>query len=170
MKTLLLSALLSVAAATGALAQDMTKIAVLDAQQVVNDTGAAKRAIDSLTKKRDAAQKKIDEMEKPLLKKREELEGKRATLSREEFTAQEDALRKDLRDFRTKAQNIQEELDKDNMKLRKEITDVVRAVTEEIAKEKGYTMVFPKNLLFYVSGANDITAEVLKKANAKLDK
>lgn len=144
-------------------------IAVLDAQQVINNTNAAKRAVENLTKEREAAQKKVEELETPLIQKREDLEAKKSVLSEEDFMAEQANLRNEIRAFRLEAQTIQEALERKNLTYRKEISDVVKEVVADYSKEKGYDVVLPKALLFYATDAADISDDILKRANNKLD-
>jgi Skp family chaperone for outer membrane proteins len=155
--------------AANALAAEL-KVAMLDAQQVINDTNAAKKAVSSLQAKRDAAQKQIDGMEAPLLEKRKKLAAD-TTLTGDKAKAAEDSFGKEVAQFREKAINIQRDLDDANLTARKRIADAVKGVVEQIAKEKGYDLVVPKSVILY-NNANvpDISAETLKRANAILDK
>lgn len=145
-------------------------IAVIDAAAVVNETNAAKRAIDVLRKKTEEAQGRIDKMEAELEEKRQQLEKKRDVLSEEIFEKEKMELSREFRDFRNKAQQIQEGLDEENMGLRKEITDEIRAVVEEIAKERNLDIVIAENLLIYSKNTIDISDEVLKRVNKRLDR
>ena len=146
-------------------------VAVFDAQQVINGTNAAKRAVTELTSKRNAAQARIDALEKPLIEKQEKLRGQQSVMAADKFQAAQTEFAKELKTFRTQAQKIQNDLDEQNMKLRKEIADAVRTAVEGIAKEKGYDMVLPKAVTFYTSAAvADISTEVLSRANKTLDK
>ena len=145
-------------------------IAVLDANEVINQTNAAKRAIDQLTKKRDAAQQRIQKMETTFTEQKRKLEDQSSVMNAEQLNTAQADLRKDFLKFRAEAQSIQEELDRENLTLRKTIADTVRTVVEQMAKERKYDVVLPKNLLFYSTDAVDISNEVLKRANAALDK
>lgn len=145
------------------------KVATLDAQQVINDTNAAKRAVSSLQAKRDAAQKQIDGMEAPLLEKRKKLADQ--NLTGDKAKTAEEAFGKEVAEFREKAINIQRDLDQANLTARKQIADAVKTVVDTIAKEKGYDLVLPKSVLLYNTGnVPDISADTLKRANAILDK
>ncbi len=167
LKPILLSVTLSLAVLTAAQAQT---IATVDAQGIVNQTNAAKRAMKALQKKTDTAQQEINAMEKRIEKQQSNLEKKKGVVSETVFMDEQDKLRSSLREYRNKAQAIQEDIDRSNMKLRKEITDVVRAVVEEVAKEEGYEAVIANSLLLYSKENIDISDEVLKRANQKLDK
>lgn len=168
----ILAIAMAVAVVAGAQAQaKVQNIAVFDAQQVINNTNAAKRAISELTGKRNAAQSKIDALEKPLLDKQQKLRGQQGVMAADKFQQAQADFAKELNDFRQQAQKIQSDLDEQNMKLRKTIADAVKLAVESIAKEKGYDIVLPKGVTFYTStGVADISNEVLARANKALDK
>lgn len=148
-----------------------TKVAVLDTQEVVNSTNAAKRAVESLKKQRDDAQKKINAMEAPLIEKQKKLVDQRAVMAADKFAEAEGALRKEVGQFRAQAVSLQENLAKENARLFKSIADAVRNASEAIAKEKGYDLILPKSVIIYSSaGVADISADVLSRANTALDK
>ncbi len=167
-----LALVMAVAAVVGANAQAKTPtIAVFDAQQAINGTNAAKRAISELTGKRNAAQSKIDALEKPLLDKQQKLRSQQGVMAADKFQQAQADFAKELNDFRQQAQKIQNDLDEQNMKLRKTIADAVKVSVEGIAKEKGYDIVLPKGVTFYTSpNVVDISTEVLARANKVLDK
>lgn len=147
------------------------KVAVFDAQQVMNATNAAKKAVASLTSKQEAAQGKIDALKKPLMEKQKKLREQQTVMAADKFQTAQEAFTKDLMEFRTKAAEIQDGLDEENARLRKQISDVVRSTVEQIAKQKGYDLVVPKGMTFYAAPTiADISADVLEKANKALDK
>jgi outer membrane protein len=145
------------------------KVAVFDAQNVINNTAAAKRAVSSLKSKRESAQKRINDLEAPLLQKRQQLAEQQGVLAADKFKAAQESFAKDLAGFRAQALGIQEDLDKENLKFRKQISDAVRDVVAEIAKAKGYDVVLPKSVTFFAAPTvPDISSEVLTKVDAKL--
>jgi Skp family chaperone for outer membrane proteins len=145
-------------------------IVVLDVVEIVNQTKAHKRAEQALLKERDKAQSKIEKLEKPLIEKRRRLEERRSMLSQEQFLEEQADLRKEVRQFRAEAQSIQEALQREILKRRKEIVDAINSVVAELAKEKGYEVVLPQNVLLYAADSVDISGEVLKRTNQKLGK
>jgi outer membrane protein len=154
--------------ASNVLAQN---IATLDSLHVVNQTGAAKRALENLKKQRDAAQAKINQLEAPLIAKQKQLAEQQSAMSADKLKAEQEAFRKQAEAFRAEASKIQENLQQEGLKMRKNIAEAVSAVVAEIAKEKGYDLVIPKAAVVYAGPkVLDISDEVLKRANAKLDK
>lgn len=164
-------------AATGLLAQPVLaqtaagSVATLDTLQVVNQTNAAKRALESLKGKRDAAQAKINQLEAPLLAKQKQLAEQQSSMDAAKLKTEQEAFRKQAADFRNQASQIQDGLQEEGLKLRKTIADAVTAAVADIAKEKNYDLVIPKSMVVFSSAkVVDISDEVLKRANAKLDK
>jgi outer membrane protein len=147
------------------------KIAVFDATEVMANTNAAKRAAGALEGRVNAAQARINALEKPLLAKQKQLQEQKAVMADDKFQAARAEFGKELNAFRQQAQEIQGGLESENTKLRRQITDGVRTVVGQLAAERKYDLILPKALVFH-SSANvpDVTDEVLKRANALLDK
>lgn len=160
---------LSVLASSG-WAESNKKIAVLDAPSVINRTKAAEDAKEMLRTQTTEAQSKIDEMEKELTKMKEDLEKKRAVMSEETYTEANLKLTQKVREFRNRAQSIQEDLDRQNVLLKKEITDYLADVVKEISKEEGYDVVIAKHLLIFADDSIDISDEVLKRLDKRMTK
>lgn len=173
LKTAFVAAALALAAFVGTASAQAAKpaIAVFDAQQVINGTNAAKRAIADLSSKRNAAQAKIDALEKPLLEKKKQLISQQGVMAADKFQTASADFAKELDGFRSQAVKIQSDLDEQNLKVRKQIAEAVKSAVDSIAKEKGYDVVLPKGVAFY-SSANvpDITTDTLARANKLLDK
>lgn len=169
MKKMIIAALLIAGVAAMPASAKELNIAVLDAQGVINSTNAAKRAVEELKKKTAEGQAKVAEMEKPLVERQNELAEKRSALSPEKYSEMEADLRKDVIKFRAEAQSIQESLDRENVKLRREIAEEVRKVVDEMSEKNGYDLVLPLNGAFFVKDSLNITEEVLKKVNKALD-
>ncbi|MFZ2587226.1 MAG: OmpH family outer membrane protein [Alphaproteobacteria bacterium] len=170
MYKLLTLTVLAASLSVSAMAAEL-KVAVLDGQMVINQTNAAKRAVETLKGARDAAQKQIAALEAPLVDKQKKLADQQKVLAPDKFAAEQQAFQKDVAAFRAKAGGIQTELEKKGLGLRKQIADTVRGIVESLSKQRGYDLVVPKAMVFYTSAnVTDISAEVLAQANAALDK
>lgn len=170
MRKIITTALVLAMVAGAAVAAEL-KVAVLDGPMVINQTNAAKRAVETLKSSRDSAQKQIAALEAPLVDKQKKLVEQQKVLAPDKFAAEQKAFEQDVAAFRAKAEAIQADLEKKGLGLRKQIADTVRTIVDKLAKERGYDLVVSKSMVFS-SSANvpDITAEVLKQANAALDK
>jgi outer membrane protein len=146
------------------------KVAVFDAAEVMTGSNAAKRAAATLESRVEAAQERINGLEKPLLEKQKQLREQAAVMAPDKAREAQAAFTRELAAFRQQAQNIQNDLESENLKLRQRIAAGVRTVVEKMAKEKGYDVVLPKGLVFFSSAAvPDLTQDVLTRTNAVLD-
>lgn len=163
-------AILAVPDSSPAAAQDAIplKIGILDAQVIKRDSKAAK-AMQAELKKKDAAYKaELVQKEKALLQAAQKLAADRKSLSAEEFekrrqelNAQEDQYRKDALARQRQFQALEAN---GNAQITKALIEVVA----EIAKAKGITLVMYKSEVLLTASAYEITAETLKKLDAKL--
>lgn len=171
MKTKLWGLMLAAAAAvTPAWAADM-KVAIFDANVVMNSTNASKRAATRLEARVNEAQKKIADLEKPLVAKQQQLREQQSVMAPDRAKQAQEEFAKELGEFRKKASAIQEELEVENSKLRKQLAEGVRKVVADLAKEREIDLILPKGMVFHASAeVPDLTDEVLKRANALLDK
>lgn len=143
------------------------EIAVLDITQVISQAEASKSAESELEKKRDAAQAKIKEMEAPLIEEKNALDARRAAMSEEQFSQQQNELRKKIRQFRVEVQAMQEDLQQQAVRSRQEIEQAIVEEVDKLAQERGYTIVVPENVLLYSADATDISGEILQRLNAR---
>lgn len=144
------------------------KIAVIDVVKVLNQSNANQKAEKELTAKRDKAQTQINTLEKPILDKQQRLRERRTAMPPEQFEEEQAKLRQEIREYRAQAQTIQEGLQREALKRRKEIADAVDSVVTTIAKAEGYSLVLPKNITVFSMDALDISDAVLADVNKKL--
>ena len=145
-------------------------IAVLDAQEIINNSDAAKEAIKDIDKLRNQSQEMINEMEADLNKKREAYESKQSVLSEDKLMAEQSKLKSEVRTYQVQVQNMQEQISNQVMMHRKEIIEAMRKVVSDIAAEEGYDLVVEKNQLLYNNAGLDITDTVMEQVNARLAK
>lgn len=147
-----------------------TKIAVLDAQGVVAQANAAKRANEILKIDAEEAQKELDKMKEKIKKQDADLVKKKSVLSEAKYKEQEDLLKKDVKAYYAEVQASEENLQRRRAELRQPILDAMRDVTREIAQKEKYTVILPLQMTHFHEDSINITEEVLKRVNKKLDK
>lgn len=159
---------LLVAVAMPAMAE--TNIAIVDIQQIMRDSSAAKSVRTQLESKQKAYQAELKKKEEAMQKEEQSLASQRATLSPEAFE-------KKVNDFRKKATEMQQDvqkkkaaLDKGFEKALNEIQSTVNSIITELAKEKGFNVAIPSGQLLYHEPGMEITSEVLDRLNKKLPK
>ena len=151
-----------------AMAQE--KIAVVDAQRIISESNAAKKAVNELNKMRTSSQAKLEKMEKDINGRTEELKKKRSVMSDDQVLEAETSLKADVRKYRTEVTNLQEQLNNELALRRKEIITALRNVVNDLAAQNKYQMVIDRSQLLYTSSGIDVTDEVMKRVNKALDK
>lgn len=162
--------LLALAMVTSVSAFAGTKIAVLDAQGVIAQANAAKRANEILKIDAEEAQKELDKMKEKIKKQDADLVKKKSVLSESKFKDQENKLKKDVKAYYAEVQASEENLQRRRAELRQPIVDAMREVTREMAKKSKYTVILPLQMTHFHEEGINITADVLKRVNKKLDK
>ncbi len=174
MKPTLFYSLLITAAftfSTPAFAEDAKQsIAVVNIQQIMKDSTAAKTVREQLESKQKSFQATITKKEEELQKEDQELGKQKSVLSK-------DAFEQKARAFRTKATDVQKDVQLKKATLdgafEHSLNDIQKVVTEiiaDIAKEKGFTIAVPTSQILYADKNLDISAEVLDRLNKKLPK
>jgi outer membrane protein len=174
MKRLSLLALLaatSLGLSSPVLAQEAKQtIAVVNIQQVMRDSTAAKSVREQLESKQKAFQADITKKEETLQKEDQELAKQQSVLSKEAFAEK-------AKSFRAKATEVQKEVQAKKALLdsafEHALNDIQKAVNEIIsalAKEKGFVLAVPTSQVLYADDKLDVSKDVLERLNKKLPK
>lgn len=151
---------------TSAAAQSAgNSIVVLNLRKVFASSDAGKSAQKEMEQKVKELQEKFKKDEEALVALQDEIEKKSSVWSEEKKQEKGIEFQKMRRDLRTKQEDAQMELKKlEEQKLgpiRKDLEQVI----EKLAKEKGYSIILPSEVVMYSSEAVDITEEVTKAYN-----
>lgn len=143
-------------------------IVVVDIQQLMGASKAAKSIQEQGKDLRDSYQKKISEIEKNLKAAEKKLVELSQGDSKEDFDKQKAKFQKELADGQKEVADLNRKLDKavgDALnKLRDEIVDIVG----NMATDRGYDLVISRADVVIVTKDMDITAEVMKKLDKEL--
>ncbi len=160
----------AIAFAQPAFAQDKQTIAVVNIQQVMKDSTAAKSVREQLEGKQKNFQSEITKKEEELQKEDKELTKQKTVLAKAAFDDK-------LRSFRTKATDVQKDVQSKKALLdsafEHSLNDIQKVVTDiiaDISKEKGFVIAVPTSQILYADKSLDISAEVLDRLNKKLPK
>lgn len=144
------------------------KIAVVNIQQIMRDSGAAKSVREQLQSKQKSFQSELDAKEKALQKEDQELVKQQANLSKEAFEQKVNAFRQKAMSARQEIQNKKAQLDKGFQGALNQIQTTTLNIVKEVATEKGYNIVLSSSQVLYNGSNMDITGEVLARLNKKL--
>jgi outer membrane protein len=145
------------------------KIAYVDMQRALNQCEAGQEAKKLMTGE-------VEKMQKNLVAKQKEVEKLKEDLEKRGSVMNEIVRREKERDYQAKLrdlQRMQRDFEEDLRRKDREITDRVLRDLEKIIKKMGedgkYTMILERNqpTIIYISGALELTDEVIKIANQK---
>ncbi len=145
------------------------KIGYVDMQRALNQCEAGQEAKKLITSE-------VEKMQKNLVAKQKEVEKLKEDLEKRGSVMNESVRRDKERDYQAKfrdLQRIQRDFEEDLRRKDREVTDRVLLDLAKIIKKIGedgkYTMILEKNqpAIIYISGALELTDEVIKIANQK---
>jgi Skp family chaperone for outer membrane proteins len=167
MKKLFVIALASLSLfATPALAE--TSTGVVNVAKIMHDSKAATSVRNQLQAKQKSFQADLDAKEKALLAEDQ-------ALVKQKDSTDKAAFEKKVKDFRERAateqrgvQSKKAALDKSFAGALEEIQKNVLDIVKQVAAEKKLTLVLSTTQVLYADDSLDVTAEVLKRLDAKL--
>jgi len=143
-------------------------LAMVDAQQLVQNSEAAKSIRTQLEKVRTDYQAAVKTEQEDLQKLDQSVAAQRGTLSADDY-------QKKVQEVRQKAQDLQRDVQQRQAKLgtaeRTALQKVETTITEivnDLRKEKKYTMVMSRIAFIGTTDIPDVTQDVMKRLNEKL--
>lgn len=151
------------------LATATVKVAYVDLQQALQSVDAGKKAKARLEKEVATKRKELEKQQAALQKEAEQFEKKAAILNEGARAKKQAELQKRLLEFQQKAARTQTELQGRERSLTAPLIKELRGIIEGIGKARKYELILEKNesAVLYAQSGSDITAEVIKRFNAK---
>jgi outer membrane protein len=165
--TVFLAALLTLThAAAGEL-----KIAYVDLQKALNESGAGMRAKEELKKEAQKREEELSSRQEELKKLKEEMDKKRSVWNEETRKKKEEEFQTKSQEFQKQYVQYGEELNKKKQETEGKIIEELRVLVDEMAKKNGYTYVFETSMggILYGPVEDDITDELIEAYNKKLE-
>lgn len=147
---------------------DEVKIAVVDVQQVVRNSLAAKDISAQIEKKRLAHQAEIAKQEESLEKRNQELTKQRAVLAPEAFEQKVKEFKAQVADVQRDVQKRRSDLDRIYTNALSEIQKSVFTIISKLSEERGFSIAIPTSQILFAKKELDISDEVLKRLNVQL--
>jgi Skp family chaperone for outer membrane proteins len=160
-------AVLSLSTVTSAKADDF-KVAIIDIQRLQGEAKAAvdiRNQVEALRKTYIAT---LEKEEAALRKEEKALVDNKATMKEDEFRKKAEAFRTELVSKSKAMQEKQAYLDKAVGDALTKLRDEIIKITDEVSKEKAYTLVLTRQSVFYFDKSYNITDDVLKKLDARV--
>ena len=146
-------------------AADATKIGVIDMKKVLSASTAGQKATGIVEEKMKSLQGTLKKDENDLVALKNEMDKKGSAWS--------DAVKQEKgKAFQKKGQEFQEKQDKANLELKKVREDNVNPIlkkleeiVEKVAKNDGYSIILPRNVVLYSSETTDISDKITSELN-----
>jgi outer membrane protein len=148
-------------------AQAGLRIGVVDVQQVLNQSQKGIAMKQKLDQERAARQRELDLRQQEVMKLQAELEKQAPLLSEPAKRERSEAIQKKVRDARRMAEDANRELDKRVREAEVDITREILSLIQDYGKDQGFSIILERSTLHYAAPAVDVTAEVIKRYDAK---
>jgi outer membrane protein len=154
-------------AAPSAEGAQAVRLAVVDMQQVLNQSVRGKAAKQKLDQERTARQREVEARQQELQKMQAELEKQAPVLSEQARRERSETLQRKERDIRRLLEDANRDFTKRVQDAEMEITRDIVLTVQEFGKDQGYTAILERSMLIHFSPAVDVTPEVIKRFDGK---
>lgn len=142
-------------------------IAVIDFQRAVNETNEGKAAQTKLDTMYASKKTEIETKQKELETEIKDFESRAMILSEAARNEARDKLVQKQAAFQQLYMQYEGEMQQTYMTMLQELDQKMRAISEKVAKEKGYDLVIDRAAVVYMGGSTvDMTNELVQRYNA----
>lgn len=143
------------------------RIGIVDVQQVLNQSQKGLGVKQRLDQERAARQKELDARQQEVMKLQTEFEKQAPVLSEQAKRERSDAIQRKVRDVRRIAEDANRDFEKRVREAEMDITREIFGTIQEYGKDQGYTVILERGSVVFGSPAVDLTAEIIKRYDAK---
>jgi len=144
------------------------KVVYIDMKYVLNNSKAGKGAQDYLQKTFKSNQKKFTDMEKSLKKEEQDLLAKKADLSKEDYQAKTDSLRKKVIDYQSQRRLSLEKISTQRADARQKLLAALDPIMNSYIKENDVSVIIDKKNILGGQTNLDITNLMIEKLDKEL--
>jgi Skp family chaperone for outer membrane proteins len=145
-------------------------VAVVDIQAVMGTSEAAKNIKTQIDKLRAGYQQTVQTKNEELRKLEAELQQQRAVLAPDAFQLRQRDFDQKIAEAQKDVQDRRAKIEVAFEKAMQTVETTVTQIVAQIAKENGITLVLPTQAVIHAEPDMNITAEVVKRLNARLTK
>ena len=156
------------AGTSDAKAQESKEIAIVDIQNLLQESKAAVSIQDQLNDQRKSFQKEFSKFEDELKAAEKELASQRSDLSADEFKKKREDFEDQLIKTRSIVQKRKNALDEALKAAMKEVRVEILEIVADLAEKNDYKLVMSRQNVIIVDKEIDITKTVLNKINKSL--
>ncbi len=152
-----------------AAAGDEVKIGYVDLHQALEQSEEGQEIKSQLEREFNQRQQQLDQKQQEVMQKREQMEQQAMMLSDQKRQEMAMELQRDMQELQETYLTLQNELAQQEAQATQQLFERMRAVIEEIGKEKGFTIIIERtetSVLYAVDGL-DLTSELIERFDAK---
>jgi len=146
------------------------KIVYINMEKIMKESKAGKKIIENITKTNEKNIKQFKKIEEQLKKNEEDLIAKKNVLSPEEFQSKLNELRKKIDDYRSKRQNIIQDIAKKRLGASAEFSKKIKPILGDYAAKNDISVIFQKRNIIMGKTELDITDYILKIVDEQISK
>ena len=148
------------------------KIGVVDRKNVMEKYKKAEAEYKKLQGEVDILQKDIDKLSERIQAAKDGFDEEKDSMTPEERVEREDAIQRDYTQYQIELKTKQDEIDRKELRLMKELFSDIDEAVAQIAAEQGYHLVFegsPKSrsAVIYYSTTIDMSQKVIDRLNGE---
>lgn len=146
---------------------DLSKIGLVDFQQILKESSAGKFARQKINKRGKKLETNLKEMQDKIEGLREKLEKEALVMSQEQREQKQREIRIKINDFKQKNEQYKKEFQQMREEVINNMQEEVFGLAREIGEEQEYTLIIEKSAagVLYSSDAIDITDKVISRYN-----
>jgi len=143
------------------------KLGVVDVQRVIDESNRGKEARNLLQKRFEQEKAALEKKGKAIELFKEDLEKQALVLTPEKRAEKQDELQRRIKEFNRLKKDKQEEFNKKQMQVLREVMGAVMKVIQGYGQEHGFTAILDgtQGPVLFVGDGVDITAEIVARFN-----
>lgn len=142
-------------------------VAVIDMQQIFQNSKQVKQINDNLEKQFSAQKKSVDDLGKQLQANIDKYKKDQTVMDKKSGDMLKDTIRDEEQKLQQQQTDLQRQLFEAQNKAMTQFLDQIKAIVKGMAGNQGYDVVLPKNALLYSKDNLDITSKVLDTLDKK---
>ena len=146
------------------------KIVYIDMDKIMKISKAGKDAISKINDQKKKDVSKFQKIEKELKSKEEDLIAKKNVISAEEFNKKLENLSKEINNYRTLRQDAIDLSTKSRLNASADFAEKIKPILADYASENNIDMIIQKKNIIMGKTDLDITNEILKIVDKKINK
>ena len=145
-------------------------LAVVNTQEVLNNSLVFIDATKTFNKEKDEYQKKFSDKEAMLMKEKDNIITRSSILSQQDMQKEVEIFQQKISDFQIEIRDTETKLQQKTAQVLSKLSDELKIIISEMLKEKvfsKYDKVVDSSVMLYFDPKDDITKDVLQRLNKK---